>query len=103
MWLLTVLPSTAELSKTLVGVFLPGTQAGLVAGVPVLLLTPLKLRTGLGGAPGPPCVTAPPAPPAAVKVERSPILLACLLVVVAGLPEESRLRRAISDKNLEFP
>ena len=44
MWLLTVLPSTAELSKTLTGVFLPGTQAGLVAGVPVLLLTPLKLR-----------------------------------------------------------
>ena len=46
MWLLTVLLSTAELSKTLTGVFLPGTQAGLVAGVPVLLLTPLKLRTG---------------------------------------------------------
>ena len=45
MWLLTVLLSTAELSKTLVGVFLPGTQAGLVAGVPVLLLTPLKLRS----------------------------------------------------------
>ena len=47
MWLLTVLSSTAELSKTLVGVFLPGTQAELVAGVPVLLLTPLKLRTPL--------------------------------------------------------
>ena len=45
MWLLTVLSSTAELSKTLTGVFLPGTQAGLVAGVPVLLLTPLKLRS----------------------------------------------------------
>ena len=44
MWLLTVLSSTAELSKTLTGVFLPGTQAELVAGVPVLLLTPLKLR-----------------------------------------------------------
>ena len=44
-WLLTVLPSTAELSKTLTGVFLPGTQAGLVAGVPVLILTPLKLRS----------------------------------------------------------
>ena len=41
-----MLLSTAELSKTLVGVFLPGTQAGLVAGVPVLLLTLLKLRTG---------------------------------------------------------
>ena len=39
-----MLPSTAELSKTLTGVFLPGTQAGLVAGVPVLLLTLLKLR-----------------------------------------------------------
>ena len=38
-WLLTVLLSTAELSKTLVGVFLPGTQAKLVAGS-VLLLTP---------------------------------------------------------------
>ena len=38
-WLLTVLLSTAELSETLVGVFLPGPQARLTAGQ-VLLLTP---------------------------------------------------------------
>ena len=38
-WLLTVLLSTAELSETLVGVFLPGPQARLTAGL-VLLLTP---------------------------------------------------------------
>ena len=31
-WLLTVLLSTAELSETLVGVFLPGPQARVVAG-----------------------------------------------------------------------
>ena len=43
-WLLTVLLSTAELSETLVGVFLPGPQARLTAGQ-VLLLTPQKLRS----------------------------------------------------------
>ena len=44
-WLLTVLLSTAELSETLVGVFLPGPQARLTAGQ-VLLLTPRGFAAG---------------------------------------------------------
>ena len=44
-WLLTELLSTAELSETLVGVFLPGPQARLVAGS-VLLLTPRSFAAG---------------------------------------------------------
>ena len=44
-WLLTVLLSTAELSETLVGVFLPGPQARLTAGQ-VLLLTPGGFAAG---------------------------------------------------------
>ena len=56
-WLLTVLLSTAELSETLVGVFLPGPQARLVAGS-VLLLTPRSFAgtpavSGGGGMQGP--------------------------------------------------
>ena len=49
-WLLTVLLSTAELSETLVGVFLPGPQARLVAGS-VLLSYPQE-ASQLGAVPG---------------------------------------------------
>ena len=44
-WLLTVLLSTAELSETLVGVFLPGPQARLTAGQ-IFLLTPRSFAAG---------------------------------------------------------
>ena len=44
-WLLSVLLSTAELSETLVGVFLPGPQARLAAGQ-ILLLTPRSFAAG---------------------------------------------------------
>ena len=43
-WLLTVLLSTAELSETLVGVFLPGPQARLAAGSDITTY-PRKLRS----------------------------------------------------------
>ena len=43
-WLLTVLLSTAELSETLVGVFLPGPQARLAAGRDINTY-PRKLRS----------------------------------------------------------